>query len=144
MFRHREGELELLLAHPGGPYWVRKDLGAWTIPKGKIEAGEEPLEAAKREFTEETGFEPSPPFLELGTIRQKSGKLVTGWAFVGDCDPASLRSITHTFEWPTNSGKFIEVPEVDRVAWCSVEDARRRIIPAQRAFIDELLATLSR
>ena len=140
MFRRRESGPEVLLAHPGGPYWVRKDVGAWTIPKGKIEDGEQPLTAAIREFTEETGFTPTEPFHELGTIRQRSGKLVTAWAFEGDCDPADLGSIMQSFEWPSGSGRFIDVPEIDRVEWFDLDKGKKRIIPAQRA----LLVTLHR
>lgn len=142
MYRRRDAGPEVLIAHPGGPYWTRKDLGAWTVPKGKIEDGESPLDAAKREFHEETGFVPEPPFLELGTIRQKSGKLVSGWAFLGDADPRDLRSVTHKFEWPTGSGRLIDVPEIDRVLWCDLAEAKRRIIPAQSPFLDELLRIL--
>jgi predicted NUDIX family NTP pyrophosphohydrolase len=140
MFRRREGGPEVLLAHPGGPYWTRKDPGAWTIPKGKIEQGEQPLEAAIREFKEETGFDAVEPFLELGTIRQRSGKLVTAWAFEGDCDPADLHSITQSIEWPVGSGRFVEMPEIDKAEWLNLEGARQRIIPAQRPF----LVTLAR
>lgn len=144
MFRRREGGPEVLLAHPGGPYWARKDKGAWTIPKGKIEEGESALDAAQREFREETGFEASPPFLELGTIRQRSGKLVTAWAFEGDADPNAMKSVTHSFEWPTGSRKFIEVPEIDRVAWFELEEAGARIIAAQRPFFGALVRCLER
>jgi len=135
MYRERGGALEVLLAHPGGPYWTRKDMGAWTIPKGKIEEGESPLEAAVREFKEETGFEPSAPFIELGTIRQKSGKYVSAWGFAGDADPKDLKSVPHAMEWPPSSGKFIDVPEVDRVMWFGLEEASKKVIPAQRPFL---------
>lgn len=138
MYREHKSVLEVLLAHPGGPYWARKDQGAWTIPKGKIEEGEEPMDAAKREFREETGFEPIAPFVELGTIRQKSGKYVSAWGFLGDADPAQLRSVTHSMEWPTNSGRFIDVPEIDRVVWCDLSTAARKIIPAQRPFLSAI------
>jgi len=138
MYRERGGVLEVLLAHPGGPYWTRKDVGAWTVPKGKIEEGEAPLDAAVREFEEETGFDVSPPFVELGTIRQKSGKFVSAWGFVGNADPKSLRSVLHAMEWPPGSGKFIDVPEVDRVMWFDLGEAARKIIPAQRPFLQAI------
>ncbi len=135
MYRERDGVLEVLLAHPGGPFWTRKDLGAWTIPKGKIEDGESPLEAAAREFREETGFSPSEPYVVLGTVRHKSGKFGSAWGFAGDADPQGLRSVSHSMEWPVRSGTFIDVPEVDRVAWFDFVEAARRIIPAQRPFL---------
>lgn len=138
MYRVRDGVLEVLLAHPGGPYWTRKDIGAWTIPKGKIEEGESPQDAGVREFREETGFEPTPPFVELGTIRQKSGKYVSAWGFAGDADPKRLKSVLHAMEWPPGSGKFIDVPEVDRVAWYGLDEASKKIIPAQRPFLDAI------
>ena len=112
--RTARGELEVFLAHPGGPFWARKDEGVWTIPKGEYFEGEEPLTAAQREFREETGFEAHGEFFELGTVKQTGGKLVSAWAFEGDCDPAKLTSNLCTVEWPPRSGKRIEIPEVDR------------------------------
>ncbi len=139
--RHVEG-IEFLLAHPGGPYFARKDAGAWTLPKGAVESGETPLQAAKREFFEETGFDPGDgPFLELGTIRQRSGKIVHAWAFEGDADPAALRSEMFEIEWPPRSGKRRTFPEVDRVAFFDPLVARTKMIKAQVPFIDRALAS---
>jgi predicted NUDIX family NTP pyrophosphohydrolase len=140
MYRIRNGSIEVLLVHPGGPFWENKDKGAWTIPKGQFFDGEEPLEAAKREFQEETGFVPNGEFLSLGTIRQLSGKLVEAWAFEGDCNPDELHSITCEVEWPPRSKRMIEVPEVDRGKWFSIDGAHEAILAAQRPF----LASLSR
>lgn len=137
MYRRR-GRLEVLLVHPGGPFWAKKDLGAWTIPKGEFEEGEEPLAAARRELLEETGFASSPPFLALTPIVQKSGKHVSAWAFEGDADPAALISNTIRVEWPPRSGRSLEIPEVDRAAWFDLPEARRRVNPAQAALLDEL------
>ena len=143
MFRRRAGRpLEVLLAHPGGPLWARKDLGAWTIPKGEYNDAEEPLVAAQREFMEETGFLPAAPFLSLSAIKQKSGKVVSAWAFEGDCDPSELRSNTFQLEWPKGSGQMREWPEVDRAAWFSIEEARERILPAQQPLLDRLVERL--
>src|SRR5277367_332226 len=114
MFRDSSGRLEVFLVHPGGPLWAMKDKGAWTIPKGEYKKSEDPLAAARREFKEETSFDSGGEFLELGSIRQKSGKIVTAWAFRGDCDPAKLASNTCKIEWPPRSGKKIEISEVDR------------------------------
>jgi predicted NUDIX family NTP pyrophosphohydrolase len=136
MFRRRP-PLEVFLVHPGGPFWAKKD--AWTIPKGEYDPPEEPLAAARREFQEETGFEPHGPFIELGETRQPSGKIVTAWAFEGDCDPADLRSNTCMVEWPPRSGKQLEIPEVDRGAWFDPAQARGRIFKGQDKFIDRLL-----
>ena len=142
MFRRREGRpLEVLLAHPGGPLWARKDLGAWTIPKGEY-TDEEPLLAAQREFREETGFVPAAPFIELSAIKLKSGKVVSAWAFEGDCDPAELRSNTFQLEWPKGSGRMHDWPEVDRAAWFTIAEARARILPAQAPFLDRLFERL--
>jgi predicted NUDIX family NTP pyrophosphohydrolase len=142
LFRRRDGGVEVLLGHPGGPYWARRDDGAWTIPKGGLHAGEEPLEAAVREFREETGFAPAGPYLPLGDVTLKSGKRVHAWAVEGDCNPAQLTSETTTVEWPPRSGRHIEVPEIDRAAFFSIADARRAINPAQVTLLDRLIAAV--
>jgi predicted NUDIX family NTP pyrophosphohydrolase len=138
MYRERVEGLEVFLVHPGGPIWARKDQGAWTLPKGEYDMEEDPLSAAQREFLEETGFVATPPFLTLGSIRQKSGKVVTAWAFEGDCDPADLISNTCEIEWPPRSGKRIEIPEVDRGRWFSFEKARKHVRAEQIPLIDAL------
>ena len=137
MFRRAPGGLEVLLAHPGGPFWARKDLGAWSIPKGEVNQGEDPLAAAQREFLEETGFACAPPFIDLGEVKQPGGKMVHAWAFEGDCDPAAMASNQFEMEWPPKSGNLKRFPEVDRVAWFGIAEALRRILQGQRAFIDE-------
>jgi predicted NUDIX family NTP pyrophosphohydrolase len=142
LYRVRDGILQVLLVHPGGPFWQHKDNGAWSIPKGGIQAGEEPLAAAQREFTEETGFECHGPFLPLRPIKQKSGKVVHAWAFPGNCDPARVRSISFEMEWPPYSGQKRAFPEVDRAAFFDLNEARRKIIPAQAAFLNELVKLL--
>src|SRR5947208_3786815 len=113
MYRQRNSKLEFLLAHPGGPFWARKDEGAWTIPKGEIGLGESPLDAARREFNEELGLEPIGEFIPLTAIKQKGGKTVHAWAFKGDCDPSAVKSNAFRMEWPPRSGKAMEFPEVD-------------------------------
>ena len=139
MYRHSgDGSMQVLLAHPGGPFWRGKDEGAWTIPKGEYLPPEEALAAAQREFTEETGFAVTPPFLPLGEIVQKSGKRILAWAFSGDCDPAQLSSNTFEMEWPPRSGRKQDFPEIDRIEWLSLDDARRKIIAAQRPLLDRL------
>ena len=138
MYRRTNGELEVFLVHPGGPFWAGKDAGAWTVPKGEYVDGEAALDAAKREFTEETGFVARGEFIDLGVVRQASGKLVNAWAFEGDCDPRELKSNFCTVEWPPRSGKRIEIPEVDRGEWFRVEDARKRILKSQVGFLDVL------
>jgi len=143
MYRRRNGEIEVFLVHPGGPFWEKKDEGAWTVPKGEYASDEDPLAAAIREFREETGFSPGTDFLKLGEIRQASGKLVTAWAFQGDCDPAKLVSNFCQIEWPPRSGRQIEVPEVDRGAWFSIPVARTRILKSQEPFLDSLLRKLT-
>jgi len=143
MYRRRNGEIEVFLVHPGGPFWEKKDEGAWTVPKGEYASDEDPLAAAIREFREETGFSPGTDFLKLGEIRQASGKLVTAWAFQGDCDPAKLVSNFCQIEWPPRSGRQIEVAEVDRGAWFSIPVARTRILKSQEPFLDSLLRKLT-
>lgn len=138
MYRIRGGRVELLLVHPGGPFWKTKDAGAWSLPKGEISAEEDELEAAQREFFEETGVLPKGEFSLLGEIVQKGGKVVRAWAFEGDYDPATLKSNTFTMEWPPRSGKQQEFPEIDRAAFFTPEEARKRINPAQAQFIDAL------
>jgi predicted NUDIX family NTP pyrophosphohydrolase len=141
LFRRRP-ELQVLLVHPGGPFWSRKDAGAWTIPKGEIDAGEEPLAAATREFAEETGCSLDGPFHALAPVTQKGGKVVQAWAVEGDFDPAGLRSQTITIEWPPRSGRMQSFPEVDRAAWFTPDQARGRINPAQAALVDQLSQVL--
>jgi predicted NUDIX family NTP pyrophosphohydrolase len=141
MYRRRSGAVEVFLVHPGGPFWAKKDLGAWTIPKGEYSDREQALAAAIREFTEETGFTVPPSqdqYLNLGTIRQAGGKLVSVWAVEGDCDPAELVSNTFELEWPPRSGRMAEFPEVDRGAWFPVAEARERILKSQELLLDLL------
>jgi predicted NUDIX family NTP pyrophosphohydrolase len=138
MYRRSGGHLEVLLVHPGGPFWMKKDLGAWTIPKGEYDAGEEPLAAATREFQEETGLVASGPFRPLTPIKQPGGKIVHAWAFEGDCDAGALKSNSFSLEWPRGSGRMQEFPEVDRAGWFRIEDARRKILPGQAGFLEEL------
>lgn len=141
MFR-RSSPLEVFLVHPGGPFWKKKDLGAWTIPKGEYQAGEEPLAAARREFQEETSFAVEGDFLPLGEITQASGKIVTAWAVEGNCDPSRLVSNTTQVEWPPRTGRMIEIPEVDRGAWFAIPEAREKIFAAQRPLLEWLQASL--
>lgn len=138
MFRRNKEDLEVFLVHPGGPFWAAKDEGAWTVPKGEYVEGEEALDAARREFTEETGFGAAGEFMDLGTVKQTSGKIVNAWAFEGDCDPAKLVSNFCTIEWPPRSGKMKQIPEVDRGAWFTLPAARKAILMSQQAFLDRL------
>lgn len=138
LYRVHEGALEVFLVHPGGPFWAKKDLGAWSIPKGEIEEGEDLLEAARREFAEETGFRPEGVFRELAPVRQKSGKVVHAWAVEGDCDAAAIRSNTFPLEWPPRSGRWMDVPEVDRAGWFDLDTARAKILEGQRGLLEEL------
>lgn len=142
LHRRRAAALEVLLVHPGGPYFRNKDLGAWTIPKGEAEPGEALLEVARREFREETGHEPEGPFVELPAIRQKSGKWVHAWAVEGDFDPSRLRSNTFVLEWPPRSGKQVTFPEVDRAEFFGLAAAREKINIAQVLWLDELARRL--
>ncbi len=144
MYRLRDRRIEIFLVHPGGPFWAKKDLGAWSIPKGEYAEGENSLDAARREFTEETGFAAEGNFVDLGTVKQAGGKIVSVWAVEGDCDPAKLRSNMCMIEWPPRSGRKIEIPEVDRGAWFTVEEARERILKSQEPIIDLLLERLNR
>jgi predicted NUDIX family NTP pyrophosphohydrolase len=140
LHRVRDAEQEVLLVHPGGPFWARKDAGAWSIPKGECEEGEDPRACARREFEEELGS--AAPAIEaltdLGSVRQRGGKLVTAWAAPGDLDPEAIRSGTFTLEWPPRSGTLREFPEVDRAAWFPLDEARVKINPAQAEFLDRL------
>jgi predicted NUDIX family NTP pyrophosphohydrolase len=143
LYRRAADEVEVLLAHPGGPLWARRDEGAWSLPKGEIEPGEEPLVVARREFLEETGHEPpAGRVIPLGEVRQAAGKVVVGFAIEGDLDPATASSNTFPLEWPPGSGRWRDTPEVDRVAWFGPGDARRRLNPAQAAFVDRLLTRI--
>ena len=137
------GTLEVLLVHPGGPLWARRDAGAWSVPKGEYDEGEEPLSAARREFQEELGAAPprGEP-LDLGEIRQKSGKVVRAWALAGDLDVGAVLSNTFTLEWPPRSGRLREFPEIDRAEWFDLAQAKERIVPAQAPLLDRLHAAL--
>jgi predicted NUDIX family NTP pyrophosphohydrolase len=144
LFRKTHTGPQVFLAHPGGPFWQRRDAGAWTIPKGNINPGEAPLEAARREFEEETGLVPGGPYLELGSVKQKGGKVVHAWACEGDADPGAVTSNSTTMEWPRGSGRLLTFPEVDRCAWFDMGIARDRINPAQRELLDRLEPLIAR
>ena len=142
MYRQKSGVLEVLLAHPGGPFWIKKDLASWTVPKGEIAPGEDPLDAARREFHEETGLDPAGPFTALAPVKQPGGKVVMVWAIEGDCDPSTIRSNTFTLEWPPKSGQRQSFPEIDRAAWYSIDEARAKISIGQIPVLDELEKSL--
>lgn len=142
LFRRRPGGLEVFLVHPGGPFWARKDDGAWSIAKGEIEDGEDALEAARRELTEETGAVAVGHAFPLGELQQNRGKRVIAWAVEGDFDPSSLCSNPFSCEWPPGSGQTRTFPEVDRCAWFGLEEARRKVLPGQVDFIDRLVAAI--
>jgi predicted NUDIX family NTP pyrophosphohydrolase len=145
LYRRRQGGLEVLVAHPGGPFFAKKDEGSWSIPKGLLEGDEEPLDAARREFAEETGHSaPDGPFVALGSVKLKSGKTVLAWACEGELDPDALTPGTFSMQWPPRSGKQATFPEIDRVAWLSPDDAKRKLNPRQAALVDRLLAALVR
>jgi predicted NUDIX family NTP pyrophosphohydrolase len=142
LYRRVAGGIEVFLAHPGGPFWARREQGAWTIPKGTVEEGENALEAACREFLEETGITPVEPFIPLGSIRQKAGKVVHAWAWEGDADAGAIVSNRSSTEWPRGSGRVVDFPEVDRCAWLSPAAAREKINEAQAELIARLEALL--
>jgi predicted NUDIX family NTP pyrophosphohydrolase len=143
LFRRSAGQLEFLLAHPGGPFWAKRDAGAWSIPKGLIEPAEDYLAAALREFEEEIGVRPHGPFLPLGSVRQKAGKEIHAWACEGDVEPTRIKSNAISMEWPPRSGKRVEFPEVDRCEWFGTMEAQAKLNPAQFAFIERLEHALS-
>jgi len=143
LFRDSSGRLEVLLAHPGGPLWAKKDEGAWTIPKGEAHVDEEPLATARREFAEEIGYFPAGEALTLGELRQPSGKVVEAWAVRGDFDPAQLVSNSFSMEWPPRSKRMQEFPEVDRAAWFPLEEARAKLLKGQVGFLDRLERALA-
>ncbi len=143
LYRRAPQGVELLLVHPGGPFWRGRDLGAWSIPKGEVDPEEDPLRSAQREFTEETGLPaPEGPYVPLGAVRQRAGKEVLAWACAGDLDPGEVVSNTFTVEWPPRSGRRVDFPEIDEAAWFTPEAARRKLNPAQAEFVDRLLAHL--
>ena len=138
----RRNAVEVFLVHPGGPFWAKKDAGAWSLPKGEFGDGEDALEAARREFIEETGFEIDGEFRPLDPVKQPSGKLIYAWAIEADNDPSQLRSNLFSMEWPPKSGKMQDFPEVDRAAWFDISEACRRILVGQMSFIDQLVSAL--
>jgi predicted NUDIX family NTP pyrophosphohydrolase len=143
LFRTSDSTLQVFLVHPGGPFWRNKDAGGWSIPKGEYTEGEDPLEAAKREFHEETGFQVHGEFIPLGQIKQSSAKIITAFAVEGDCLPAAIRSNTFSIEWPPKSGRQQEFPEVDRAEWFGLAEARTRIVKGQAGFLDRLVTAVT-
>ena len=143
LYRVKRGAPEVLLVHPGGPFWARRDAGAWSIPKGEYEHGDDPRAGALREFEEETGAAlPPGELIDLGEVRQKGGKIVSAWAAEGDLDADAVRSNTFTMEWPPRSGQEVEFPEIDRAGWFGVDAAREKLVAAQAEFLDRLLERL--
>jgi len=138
MYRRRQSGLEVFLVHPGGPFWARRDEGAWSIPKGEYASGEDPLDTARREFQEETGFEGEGDFIPLTPRKQPSGKVISAWALEGDCDASLIKSNTFSMEWPPRSGRQQEFPEVDRAGWFTVPAAKEKILKGQVPFLNEL------
>jgi predicted NUDIX family NTP pyrophosphohydrolase len=143
LYRKRGASFELFLVHPGGPFWAKKDLGAWSIPKGEYEGGEEPLDAARREFMEETGFAAPADAIALGEVKQAGGKIVMAWAAEGDCDPERMVSNVCSIEWPPRSGRMIDIPEADRGGWFALGEARERILKSQQPFLERLAGMLA-
>lgn len=144
MYRIEDGAVQVLLAHPGGPFFAKKDDGSWSIPKGEPDDGEDLLQTACREFEEETGLTPTGPYIPLQPIKQKGGKIVHAWAFEGDCDPSTLKSNTFSMEWPPRSGRKMEFPEIDRSEFFDLDDAARKIKAGQESLLDELRLLLAR
>jgi predicted NUDIX family NTP pyrophosphohydrolase len=144
MFRRGSGVVEVFLVHPGGPFWARKDEGVWSIPKGEYAPGEDPFEAARREFQEETGFQAGGDLIPLTPRKQPSGKVISAWAVEGDCDASAIKSNTFSMEWPPRSGKQQEFPEVDRAGWFTIPAAKEKILKGQAPFLDELMEILER
>jgi predicted NUDIX family NTP pyrophosphohydrolase len=142
LYKRKNNELRVFLIHPGGPFFSNKDEGAWSVPKGELEEGEDALAAARREFEEETGCRPQGKFIPLSPVKQKGGKIVLVWAVEGDCDADTIRSNTFTIEWPLKSGRMRDFPEVDRAGWFTDEEAKKKINSAQAALVDELLTIL--
>ena len=143
MFRRRGGGLEVFLVHPGGPFWAKKDQGAWSVPKGEYEPGEDPIVAARREFAEETGIVPEGEYVALTPLRQSGGKIVHAFAVQGDCDPQAIRSNTFVMEWPPRSGRQQEFPEIDRAGWFPLEQAKQKLLAAQVVLVEELARLLA-
>jgi predicted NUDIX family NTP pyrophosphohydrolase len=143
LYRWRADALEVFLVHPGGPFWAKRDLGAWSIPKGEHDAEEDPLAAARREFTEETGLTPEGEVIALAPIRQKGGKVVRAFALEGECDSGAIRSNTFVVEWPPRSGRERTFPEIDRAGWFTLAEAGRKLNPAQAALVEELARLLA-
>lgn len=144
VYRFRDGQLQVMLVHPGGPFWAKKDKGVWSIPKGICEEGEASIDAAKREFKEETGFDINGNFIDLGELRQSSGKIVHVWAVEGDLDTSKIKSNTFEMEWPKGSGKIRQYPEIDKGEWFSIDVAKEKIVKGQKGFLDRLLEKLSK
>ncbi len=143
LYRFKDGQLQVMLVHPGGPFWTKKDKGAWSIPKGICEEDEVAIEAAKREFREETGFDIDGSFIDLGELRQSSGKIVHAWALEGDLDTGKIKSNTFQMEWPRGSGRIRQYPEIDKGEWFSIDVAKEKIVKGQRGFLKRLLEELS-
>jgi predicted NUDIX family NTP pyrophosphohydrolase len=145
LYRVRAGTPEVLLVHPGGPFWARRDAGVWSFPKGEYDAGDDARETALREFEEETGTAlPPGDLIDLGSVKQKGGKVVSAWAVEGDLDPDTVKSNTFRMQWPPRSGRLATFPEVDRAGWFGPEEARQKLVPAQAEFVDRLLGRLGR